>query len=101
MLVTEGQNEYVLEVNSLPGMTPTSLLPKIAAAAGFDFGELCEAILERARLHTGSPREHFESGLDLAVPTGEPALESDPGVEEESAVLSRRQGSRSQRSRTA
>ncbi len=48
MLVTEGENEYVLEVNTLPGMTPTSLLPKIAAGAGYDFGDLCEAILERA-----------------------------------------------------
>ncbi len=28
VLVTEGENEYVLEVNTLPGMTPTSLLPK-------------------------------------------------------------------------
>jgi D-alanine-D-alanine ligase len=51
LLVTEGQNEYVLEVNTLPGMTPTSLLPKIAAAAGFGFGELCDAILSGARLH--------------------------------------------------
>lgn len=56
LLVTEGQNEYVLEVNTLPGMTPTSLLPKIAQAAGFGFRELCEAILERARLHSQSPR---------------------------------------------
>jgi D-alanine-D-alanine ligase len=50
MLVTEGENEYVLEVNTLPGMTPTSLLPKIAKGAGYDFGDLCEAILERAVL---------------------------------------------------
>lgn len=56
LLVTEGQNEYVLEVNTLPGMTETSLLPKIAAAAGFGFAELCEALLDRARLHTGTPR---------------------------------------------
>lgn len=48
LLVTEGMNEYVLEVNTLPGLTPTSLLPKIAAAAGFDFVTLCEQILERA-----------------------------------------------------
>jgi D-alanine-D-alanine ligase len=34
-------------------MTPTSLLPKIAAGAGYDFGDLCEAILERAALHVG------------------------------------------------
>lgn len=55
LLVTEGENEYVLEVNTLPGMTPTSLLPKIAAAAGIEYGELCEAILSGARLHAGLP----------------------------------------------
>jgi D-alanine-D-alanine ligase len=53
LLVTADENEYVLEVNTLPGMTPTSLLPKIAAGAGYDFGDLCEAILERAALHIG------------------------------------------------
>jgi D-alanine-D-alanine ligase len=53
LLVTEGENEYVLEVNTLPGMTPTSLLPKIAAAAGIDYPALCEAILDGARLHSG------------------------------------------------
>ena len=51
LLVTSGENEYVLEVNTLPGMTETSLLPKIAADAGYDFGQLCEAILSTARLH--------------------------------------------------
>jgi D-alanine-D-alanine ligase len=51
LLVTSGENEYVLEVNTLPGMTETSLLPKIAASAGYDFGRLCEAILAGARLH--------------------------------------------------
>jgi D-alanine-D-alanine ligase len=56
LLVTPGENEYVLEVNTLPGMTPTSLLPKIAAAAGYDFGQLCEAILEGARVHTPGKR---------------------------------------------
>jgi D-alanine-D-alanine ligase len=93
LLVTEGQNEYVLEVNSLPGMTPHSLLPKIAQAAGFDFGELCEAILQRARLHTGAPRHKFDSGVELS--------QSEDVAEEQSAVVSRGQGARSQRSRTA
>jgi D-alanine-D-alanine ligase len=51
LLVTEGENEYVLEVNTLPGMTQTSLLPKIAAEAGIDYGALCEMILESATLH--------------------------------------------------
>jgi D-alanine-D-alanine ligase len=55
MLVTEGENEYVLEVNTLPGMTETSLLPKIASAAGIGFGELCEAMLARASLKNRAP----------------------------------------------
>lgn len=56
LLVTERENEYVLEVNTLPGMTQTSLLPKIAAAAGYDFPDLCEAILLSATLHAAPRR---------------------------------------------
>jgi len=37
---------HVLEVNTIPGMTETSLLPKSAAAAGIDFKELCSRIAE-------------------------------------------------------
>jgi D-alanine-D-alanine ligase len=48
VLVTEGDNEYVLELNTIPGLTQTSLLPKIAKGAGYDFGDLCEAMVERA-----------------------------------------------------
>ena len=40
---------FVLEVNTLPGMTSTSLLPKIAAHAGIDYGDLCERILAGAK----------------------------------------------------
>jgi D-alanine-D-alanine ligase len=82
-LVTEGQNEYVLEVNTLPGMTETSLLPKIAAAAGFDFDALCAAVLERAQLHTGVPRSaraELGSVLDLSAIVEEPALAAEPAV---------------------
>ncbi len=39
---------FVLEVNTLPGMTKTSLLPKIAKQVGMDYGVLCEAILASA-----------------------------------------------------
>jgi D-alanine-D-alanine ligase len=38
----------VLEVNTLPGMTETSLLPKAAAAAGIDFETLCQQMLDLA-----------------------------------------------------
>ena len=37
---------YCLEANTLPGMTPTSLLPQEAAALGMDFGELCEKLIQ-------------------------------------------------------
>lgn len=63
LLVTEGENEYVLEVNTIPGMTPTSLLPKIAAGSGYDFADLCEAILLRRAL--GAPGSHLEEATGL------------------------------------
>lgn len=37
---------YCLEANTLPGMTPTSLLPQEAAAVGMDFAQLCEHLIE-------------------------------------------------------
>lgn len=39
-------NAYCLEANTLPGMTPTSLLPQEAAAIGMDYPTLCEKIVE-------------------------------------------------------
>ena len=39
---------YCLEANTLPGMTPTSLLPQEAAAVGISFEQLCEKILSYA-----------------------------------------------------
>ncbi|MCE9625147.1 MAG: D-alanine--D-alanine ligase [Deltaproteobacteria bacterium] len=41
---------YFLEINTLPGMTATSLVPKSAAVAGISFGELVEKILFTARV---------------------------------------------------
>jgi D-alanine-D-alanine ligase len=38
----------VLEVNTIPGMTELSLLPKAAAVAGLDFPALCREIMERS-----------------------------------------------------
>jgi D-alanine-D-alanine ligase len=38
-------NPYVLEVNTIPGLTETSLLPKIARLAGFDFSRLIEEMI--------------------------------------------------------
>jgi D-alanine-D-alanine ligase len=47
-LVTEGGDCYLLEVNTLPGMTALSLLPEIAGGAGIGFEELVERILASA-----------------------------------------------------
>ncbi len=41
---------YILELNSIPGFTQTSLLPKAAACAGYHFASLCRKIMETASL---------------------------------------------------
>lgn len=45
-LLTEDGKAYCLEINTLPGMTPTSLIPQEAAAVGISYGELCEKVIE-------------------------------------------------------
>ena len=47
-LLTESGEIYCLEVNTLPGMTPSSLLPQEAKAAGINYGDLCELIIEKS-----------------------------------------------------
>lgn len=47
-LLDENGNIYCLEVNTLPGMTATSLLPQEAKAAGIEYGELCELIIKKS-----------------------------------------------------
>ena len=47
-MMSEAEEIFCLEANTLPGMTPTSLLPQEAAAAGISFGQLCEMIVEAA-----------------------------------------------------
>jgi len=43
---SEEKTMYCLEANTLPGMTPTSLIPQMGAAMGMSYGELCEKIIE-------------------------------------------------------
>ena len=50
LILTEAGEVTVLEVNTLPGMTETSLLPKIAGGRGLSFEDLCERILAGASL---------------------------------------------------
>ncbi len=45
LIIDNKGNPFVLEVNTIPGMTETSLLPKIAKSAGYDFAGLLEEIL--------------------------------------------------------
>lgn len=46
VMMDEDGNMYCLEVNTLPGMTPTSLIPQEAQAIGMDFPTLCDYLIE-------------------------------------------------------
>jgi D-alanine-D-alanine ligase len=48
VMVRADGSPVVLEVNTLPGMTETSLLPKAAAAAGMNYAELCQRMIDLA-----------------------------------------------------
>ncbi|SFL30791.1 D-alanine-D-alanine ligase [Lachnospiraceae bacterium KH1T2] len=45
-MMDENGNAYCLEANTLPGMTPTSLVPQEAAAVGIDFPHLCQLLID-------------------------------------------------------
>ena len=47
-IVTDDDQVYLLEVNALPGMTPTSLYPEGAAAIGYSFEQLVHALVQNA-----------------------------------------------------
>jgi D-alanine-D-alanine ligase len=47
-MIVSGDDVTVLEVNTIPGMTPTSLLPRAAAAAGISFPRLVDRLIELA-----------------------------------------------------
>jgi len=65
MIVPTGGDPLILEINTIPGMTETSLLPKAAAAAGIDFETLCLRILAAAGL------EHAPQAQTEKEPGGE------------------------------
>ena len=48
VIVKADGEPVVLEVNTLPGMTETSLLPKAAAAAGISYPDLCQRMVDLA-----------------------------------------------------
>jgi D-alanine-D-alanine ligase len=51
-IVTDDDEVYFLEVNTLPGMTPTSLVPQEAAAVGITYEEVCQYIVDDAMKRT-------------------------------------------------
>ena len=69
LIVSDRGNEIILEVNTLPGMTPTSLLPKIAHGAGLSFEDLVDEILKGARLRAhGHRRDRRAVQVDFHGP---------------------------------
>jgi D-alanine-D-alanine ligase len=45
-MILKDREIYVLETNTIPGMTATSLLPQAAQTAGFSFGQLLDHLIE-------------------------------------------------------
>jgi D-alanine-D-alanine ligase len=56
MMLKDG-SLYVLETNTIPGMTATSLFPQAAAAAGLPFGQLLDRLIELSLEGRRGPRE--------------------------------------------
>ncbi len=48
MIIQSGQAPFILEANTIPGLTETSLFPKAAQAAGISFDRLCEKLIQMA-----------------------------------------------------
>jgi D-alanine-D-alanine ligase len=57
LMTDENENPFVIDINTMPGMTETSLLPKAASYAGIPFGDLVERILLGASLKIESRKE--------------------------------------------
>lgn len=47
-MIVRGEEIFVLEVNSMPGLTPTSLVPRSAESTGMSYDDLCERVLQVA-----------------------------------------------------
>ncbi|MFO1497430.1 MAG: D-alanine--D-alanine ligase [Verrucomicrobiota bacterium] len=75
IMVHESGVPFVLEVNTLPGMTETSLLPKAAAAAGLSYAQLCQEMISlawrrsaRANVRSATGRQPMPTAGGAAVP---------------------------------
>jgi len=56
IMIDEGHNPYLLEINTLPGFTPKSLLPEAAKHAGVEFGPLVDRLARRAYVRHDAER---------------------------------------------
>lgn len=61
IIVSERGNEAVLEVDTLPALTPGALVTRIAESAGLSFGDLVEEVLASARLRAHGHRRERRS----------------------------------------
>lgn len=55
LLLDEAGEIFVMEVNTIPGMTPVSLLPEAARAAGIEYPELCARIISLSKIRSVPP----------------------------------------------
>ncbi|MBW2731013.1 MAG: D-alanine--D-alanine ligase [Deltaproteobacteria bacterium] len=62
MMVSDLGNEYILEINTLPGLTPLSLLPRLAEHDGLSYADLIEEILAEARVRGAGSKKNLPSG---------------------------------------
>ncbi len=53
MIVSPDGRVYLLEINTIPGMTPNSLLPKAAEGSGMSFSEVLDKVIGSARRRYG------------------------------------------------
>jgi D-alanine-D-alanine ligase len=60
LIVDEQQRPWLLEINTMPGFTPRSLLPEAAAHDGVPFAQLVDRLVCRAykRARTPQPKRH-------------------------------------------
>ncbi len=52
VILSESEEPFVLEINTIPGMTEASLLPEAAAAAGISYVDLCACVIALSRTRT-------------------------------------------------
>jgi D-alanine-D-alanine ligase len=71
-MIVAGDRVWVLEVNTIPGMTPTSLLPRAAAAAGIGFPQLVDRLIDLALEGELSGARDLGSGMPRLTPDPSP-----------------------------